>query len=99
MRIYTCTDVFLDSFENQITKGCGANAFLEENFRGETSLIGQWLRIYLPMQGMQVQVLVRAEILLYLEAAEPCATTVSLHTPLDSLHSDSLSPCVLGSCT
>ena len=40
-----------------------------------TSLVAQWLRIHLPMEGTRVQSLVREEIPHAAEQLSPCATT------------------------
>ena len=56
--------------------------FWKENPRVRTSLVVQWLRICLPMQGMQVQVLVRELRFSHaLRQLSPCATTIELAYP------------------
>ena len=53
--------------------------FWKENSRVRTSLVVQWLRICLPMQVMQVQVLVRELRFSHaLRQLSPCTTTIEL---------------------
>ena len=52
----------------------------DKKLLGGTSLVAQWLRIHLPMQGTRVRSLVREDPTCR-EQLSPCATTTEAHTP------------------